>query len=158
MIRFEQVSKTYRGGFQALKNVSFQIEKGEMIFVAGHSGAGKSTVLKLIAGITKPSSGKVWMNGRDIGSLNDNQIGFLRQHIGIVFQDHKILFDRSVLQNVLLPLQIIGYGRAEAEKRARVAIAKVGLAGRENADPVTLPAANSNACASRAPSSTNPAC
>ena len=129
MIRFEQVSKTYRGGFQALKNVSFQIEKGEMIFVAGHSGAGKSTVLKLIAGITKPSSGKVWMNGRDIGSLNDNQIGF---------QDHKILFDRSVLQNVLLPLQIIGYGRAEAEKRARVAIAKVGLAGRENADPVTL--------------------
>ena len=130
MIRFEQVSKTYRGGFQALKNVSFQIEKGEMIFVAGHSGAGKSTVLKLIAGITKPSSGKVWMNGRDIGSLNDNQIGFLRQHIGIVFQDHKILFDRSVLQNVLLPLQIIGYGRAEAEKRARVAIAKVGLAGR----------------------------
>ena len=75
MIRFEQVSKTYRGGFQALKNVSFQIEKGEMIFVAGHSGAGKSTVLKLIAGITKPSSGKVWMNGRDIGSLNDNQIG-----------------------------------------------------------------------------------
>ena len=138
MIRFEQVSKNYRGGFQALKNVSFQIEKGEMIFVAGHSGAGKSTVLKLIAGITKPSSGKVWMNGRDIGSLNDNQIGFLRQHIGIVFQDHKILFDRSVLQNVLLPLQIIGYGRAEAEKRARVAIAKVGLAGRENADPVTL--------------------
>ena len=138
MIRFEQVSKTYRGGFQALKNVSFQIEKGEMIFVAGHSGAGKSTVLKLIAGITKPSSGKVWMNGRDIGSLNDNQIGFLRQHIGIVFQDHKILFDRSVLQNVLLPLQIIGYGRTEAEKRARVAIAKVGLAGRENADPVTL--------------------
>ena len=138
MIRFEQVSKIYRGGFQALKNVSFQIDKGEMIFVAGHSGAGKSTVLKLIAGITKPSSGKVWMNGRDIGSLNDNQIGFLRQHIGIVFQDHKILFDRSVLQNVLLPLQIIGYGRAEAEKRARVAIAKVGLDGCENADPVTL--------------------
>ena len=102
------------------------------------SPAIRATVLKLIAGITKPSSGKVWMNGRDIGSLNDNQIGFLRQHIGIVFQDHKILFDRSVLQNVLLPLQIIGYGRTEAEKRARVAIAKVGLAGRENADPVTL--------------------
>lgn len=135
MIRFEQVSKTYRGGFQALKNVSFQIEKGEMIFVAGHSGAGKSTVLKLIAGITKPSSGKVWMNGRDIGSLNDNQIGFLRQHIGIVFQDHKILFDRSVLQNVMLPLRIIGYGNREAEARARVAIEKVGLAGREISDP-----------------------
>ena len=159
MIRFEQVSKTYRGGFQALKNVSFQIEKGEMIFVAGHSGAGKSTVLKLIAGITKPSSGKVWMNGRDIGSLNDNQIGFLRQHIGIVFQDHKILFDRSVLQNVLLPLQIIGYGRAEAEKRARVAIAKVGLAGRENADPVTLSGGEQQRlCIARAVVHTSPAC
>ena len=138
MIRFEQVSKTYRGGFQALKNVSFQIEKGEMIFVAGHSGAGKSTVLKLIAGITKPSSGKVWMNGRDIGSLNDNQIGFLRQHIGIVFQDHKILYDRNVLQNVILPLRIIGYQPRKAEERARIAIEKVGLKGRELDDPVTL--------------------
>ena len=138
MIRFEQVSKTYPGGFHALKNVSFNIDKGEMIFVAGHSGAGKSTILKLIAGITKPTTGKVWMNNQDIGSLNDNQIGFLRQHIGIVFQDHKILFDRNVIQNVLLPLRIIGYDQAQAEKRARVAIEKVGLAGREGADPVTL--------------------
>ena len=138
MIRFEQVSKTYPGGFQALKNVSFSIEKGEMIFVAGHSGAGKSTLLKLISGITKPTEGKVWMNNQDIGSLNDNQIGFLRQHIGIVFQDHKILFDRNVLQNVLLPLRIIGYGTVEAETRARIAIEKVGLGGREKADPVTL--------------------
>ena len=92
MIRFEQVSKSYPGGFHALKNVSFNIDKGVMIFEAGHSGAGKSTILKLIAGITKPTTGKVWVNNQDIGSLNDNQIGFLRQHIGIVFQDHKILF------------------------------------------------------------------
>ena len=135
MIRFEQVSKTYPGGFHALQNVSFKISKGEMIFVAGHSGAGKSTVLKLIAGITKPTSGKVWMNNQDLGTLNDSRLGYLRQHIGLVFQDHKILFDRNVLQNVLLPLRIIGYDRATAEKRARIAIEKVGLSGREKDDP-----------------------
>ena len=138
MIRFEQVSKTYPGGFHALKNVSFIIEKGEMIFIAGHSGAGKSTLLKLISGITKPTSGKVRMNNQDIGALNDNQLGYLRQHIGIVFQDHKILFDRNVLQNVLLPLRIIGYDHKQAEARAKVAIAKVGLTGKEHADPITL--------------------
>lgn len=138
MIRFEQVSKTYAGGYQAVKNLNFKIEKGEMIFVAGHSGAGKSTVLKLISGITKPTSGKVWLNNQELGSLNDNQLGYLRQHIGIVFQDHKILFDRNVLQNVLLPLRIIGYDAKQADRRARIAIEKVGLKGRENADPVTL--------------------
>ena len=138
MIRFESVSKVYSGHFQALKNISFNIQKGEMIFIAGHSGAGKSTVLRLIAGITKPTSGKVLINKHNLGDLTDNQLCYLRQHIGIVFQDHKILFDRNVLQNVLLPLQIAGYGRAEAEKRARVAIEKVGLGGREAADPVTL--------------------
>ena len=138
MIRFEQVSKTYPGGFRTLQNVSFKISKGEMIFVAGHSGAGKSTVLKLIAGITKPTSGKVWMNNQDLGTLNDSRLGYLRQHIGLVFQDHKILFDHNVLQNVLLPLRIIGYDRATAEKRARIAIEKVGLGGRETADPITL--------------------
>ena len=135
MIRFESVSKTYPGGFEALKNVSFQIKKGEMIFIAGHSGSGKSTILKLISGITKPSKGKVWFNNQDLGELSDNQIGFMRQHIGIVFQDHKILFDRNVLQNVMLPLRIIGYDNESAEKRARVAIEKVGLAGRELSDP-----------------------
>ena len=138
MIRFEQVSKTYPGGFHALQNVSFKISKGEMIFVAGHSGAGKSTVLKLIAGITKPTSGKVWMNNQDLGTLNDSRLGYLRQHIGLVFQDHKILFARNVLQNVLPPLRIIGYDRATAERRARIAIEKVGLGGRETADPITL--------------------
>ena len=135
MIRFESVSKTYQGGFQALKNVSFAIAKGEMIFIAGHSGAGKSTVLKLISGITRPSGGRVLMNKQDIGRLSDNQLCYLRQHIGIVFQDHKILFDRNVLENVLLPLRIIGYDRKTADKRARIAIDKVGLGGRETADP-----------------------
>ena len=130
MIRFESVSKTYPGGYQALKNVSFTIAKGEMIFIAGHSGAGKSTVLRLIAGITKPTTGKVLVNKHDLGELSDNQLCYMRQHIGIVFQDHKILFDRNVLQNVMLPLRIIGYDNESAEKRARVAIEKVGLAGR----------------------------
>ena len=135
MIRFESVSKTYQGGFQALKNVSFAIAKGEMIFIAGHSGAGKSTVLKLISGITRPSGGRVLMNKQDIGRLSDNQLCYLRQHIGIVFQDHKILCDRNVLENVLLPLRIIGYDSKTADKRARIAIEKVGLGGRETADP-----------------------
>ncbi|WP_239325619.1 cell division ATP-binding protein FtsE [Snodgrassella gandavensis] len=138
MIRFEQVSKTYPGGFTALKNLSFSINKGEMIFIAGHSGAGKSTILKLISGIVKPTKGKVWLNNQDLGRLNDNQLGYLRQHIGIVFQDHKLLFDRNVLQNVMLPLRITGYERKQAERRARVAIEKVGLGGRELADPITL--------------------
>lgn len=138
MIRFEQVSKTYPGGFTAVKNLSFSISKGEMIFIAGHSGAGKSTILKLISGIVKPTKGKVWLNNQDLGQLNDNQLGYLRQHIGIVFQDHKLLFDRNVLQNVMLPLRIIGYERRHAEHRARIAIEKVGLKGRELADPVTL--------------------
>ena len=138
MIRFEQVSKTYPGGFTALKNLSFSISKGEMIFIAGHSGAGKSTILKLISGIVKPTKGKVWLNNQDLGRLNDNQLGYLRQHIGIVFQDHKLLFDRNVLQNVMLPLRITGYERKQAERRARIAIEKVGLNGRELADPITL--------------------
>lgn len=138
MIRFEQVSKTYPGGFTALKNLSFSINKGEMIFIAGHSGAGKSTILKLISGIVKPTKGKVWLNNQDLGRLNDNQLGYLRQHIGIVFQDHKLLFDRNVLQNVMLPLRITGYEHKQAERRARIAIEKVGLNGRELADPITL--------------------
>lgn len=138
MIRFEQVSKTYPGGYTALKNLSFSISKGEMIFIAGHSGAGKSTILKLISGIVKPTKGKVWLNNQDLGRLNDNQLGYLRQHIGIVFQDHKLLFDRNVLQNVMLPLRITGYERKQAERRARIAIEKVGLSGRELADPITL--------------------
>lgn len=139
MIKFEQVSKTYPGGHAALKNLSFNIDKGEMIFLAGHSGAGKSTILKLISGITKPSEGEVWLNQHNLRDLTDNHLGYLRQHIGIVFQDHKILFDRTVLANVMLPLFISGqYDRKDALKRAHVAIEKVGLGGKENTMPVTM--------------------
>ncbi|MBQ9182878.1 MAG: ATP-binding cassette domain-containing protein [Neisseriaceae bacterium] len=138
MITFDQVSKVYPNQYTALDNISFDIQKGEMVFIAGHSGAGKSTILKLIAGIIKPTSGRVSINGHNIGALSDDQLGYMRQHIGIVFQDHKILFDRSALENVMLPLQIIGYDVKAAKKRALTALEKVGLGGRENTDPVTF--------------------
>ena len=138
MITFDQVSKVYPNQYTALDNISFDIQKGEMVFIAGHSGAGKSTILKLIAGIIKPTTGKVSINGHNIGALSDDQLGYMRQHIGIVFQDHKILFDRSALENVMLHLQIIGYDIKAAKKRALTALEKVGLGGRENTDPVTF--------------------
>lgn len=138
MIRFEQVSKTYPNNFSALKNISFSIGAGELVFLAGHSGAGKSTVLKLICGIEKPSSGQVWLNEHSLGALNDNQRCYMRQHIGIVFQDHKILYDRTVLENVLLPLYITGLHQTEAKERALVAIEKVGLSGKEYNMPISL--------------------
>ena len=125
----------YYGDFHAVQNVNLTIPAQAVTAFIGPSGCGKSTVLRLIAGITKPTEGKVLINKHDLGSLTDNQLCYMRQHIGIVFQDHKILFDRSVLQNVMLPLRIIGYGNREAEARARVAIEKVGLAGREISDP-----------------------
>ena len=138
MIKFEQVSTVFPGGFKALNNISFNIEKGEMIFVAGHSGAGKTTLLRLVSGIIKPTSGKVWINGQNTSLMSERQLVFMRQNIGIVFQDHKILYDRNVLQNVLLPLRIVGYPPRAAEERARLAIQKVGLEGREKSDPMTL--------------------
>ena len=138
MIRFEQVSKTYPGGFHALKNVSFNIDKGEMIFVAGHSGAGKSTILKLIAGIERATSGNVTVNGQNLSKIRASQLPYVRQHIGIVFQDHKVLYDRSVFDNVMLPLEIIGFDRREAARRAHAALEKVGLASKEKALPIRL--------------------
>ncbi len=138
MIRFEQVTKTYPGNFSALKNISFSIDSGDMVFLAGHSGAGKSTVLKLISGIEKPTTGNVWLNNQNLGSLRENQLSFMRQHIGIVFQDHKILFDRTALDNVLLPLYIIGLTKNEAMERAMMAIEKVGLSGKENKMPISF--------------------
>ena len=138
MIRFEQVTKTYPGEFSALKNISFTIDSGDMVFLAGHSGAGKSTVLKLISGIEKPTTGNVWLNNQNLSSLRENQLSFMRQHIGIVFQDHKILFDRSALENVLLPLYIVGLTKNEAMERAMMAIEKVGLSGKENKMPISL--------------------
>lgn len=138
MIQFDQVTKRYPGGIEALKNLSFSIDTGEMAFLAGHSGAGKSTLLKLIAGIERATHGAVLVNGQNLSRMSGNQISFVRQHIGMVFQDHKILFDRNVFENVMLPLDIIGFDRRDAARRVRAALDKVGLLEREKSMPIRL--------------------
>jgi len=138
MISFSGVSKRYPGGYEALKNISFAIEAGEMVFITGHSGAGKSTLLKLIAAIERPTSGSIVINGQNLGALRPRAIPFLRRNFGLIFQDHKLLFDRSVFDNVMLPLNIRGFDRREAQRRVRAALDKVGLLPREKAYPVTL--------------------
>jgi cell division transport system ATP-binding protein len=138
MIQFSQVTKRYPGGHSALENITLGIEKGELAFLTGHSGAGKSTLLKLIAAIERPTSGAVTVNGQNVGRLSRHAVPFLRRNIGLIFQDHKLLFDRSVIENTLLPLSISGFDRREALKRARAALDKVGLLKRERALPVAL--------------------
>lgn len=138
MIVFDKVSKRYPGGYEALKHLSFEIKPGEMVYLTGHSGAGKSTLLKLIAAIERPNSGSVRVNGQNIKSMKAAAIPYLRQNIGIVFQDHKLLYDRSVFDNVLLPLQICGFDGREAAKRVRAALDKVGLLDREKNLPIAL--------------------
>jgi cell division transport system ATP-binding protein len=138
MIQFSQVTKRYPGGHTALENITLGIGKGELVFLTGHSGAGKSTLLKLIAAIERPTSGAVTVNGQNVGRLSRHAVPFLRRNIGLIFQDHKLLFDRSVIENALLPLSIAGFDRREALKRARAALDKVGLLNREKSMPVAL--------------------
>jgi len=138
MISFSQVTKRYPGGHEALSSVNFSVEQGELVFLTGHSGAGKSTLLKLIAAIERPTSGVVSVNGQNVGRLSRRAVPYLRRNIGLVFQDHKLLFDRSVIDNVMLPLDIAGFDRRESIKRARAVIDKVGLLSREKANPVSL--------------------
>ena len=138
MIHFSQVIKRYAGGHEALKNISFEIEDGEMVLLSGHSGAGKSTLLNLIAGIERPTSGTVLVNGQNVGALNRAAIPYLRRNIGLIFQDHKLLFDRSVMDNVRLPLDIAGYSHQDGQKRARAALDRVGLLPKERLNPIHL--------------------
>jgi cell division transport system ATP-binding protein len=138
MISFSEVSKRYPNGFEALRNVSFTVETGEMALINGHSGAGKTTLLRLIAAIERSTTGSVIVNGQDVGRLNDAAVPFLRRNFGLVFQDQKLLFDRSVFENVLLPLQISGFESKAAVRRVRAALDKVGLLGKEKARPITL--------------------
>ncbi len=138
MIRFDNVSKRYPGGQEALSSVSFHLPPGSMSFLTGHSGAGKSTLLKLIAAIERSSRGQVIVDGRNLGKLPRRQIPWLRRRMGIVFQDHHLLYDRSVFDNVSLPLVIAGYQRREIGRRVRAALDKVGLLDKEKAMPVTL--------------------
>jgi cell division transport system ATP-binding protein len=138
MISFSQVTKRYPGGHEALTGVDFDIARGEMVFLTGHSGAGKSTLLKLIAAIERPTSGVVSVNGQNISRLPARAVPYLRRNIGLVFQDHKLLFDRNVIENVVLPMDIAGVERRESMKRARAVLDKVGLLKREKSQPVTL--------------------
>ena len=138
MIKFDQVGKLYPGGFEALKNVSFEIAKGELVFISGHSGAGKSTLLKLVAALERPTAGTVLIGNQNVTKLRPAAIPHLRRRFGLVFQDHKLLYDRSVFDNVALPLSINGIVGQEAGKRIRAALDKVGLLNKEKAMPVTL--------------------
>ncbi len=137
-IALSSVSKRYPGGHDALAGISLNINAGEMVFITGPSGAGKSTLLKLMAAIERPTSGTVLVNDQNIGKLRPHGIPFLRRNFGLVFQDHKLLFDRSVFDNVLLPLDIVGFDRREAARRVRAALDKVGLLQKEKAQPIAL--------------------
>jgi len=138
MISFSNVYKRYPNGFDALKNIVFTIKQGEMVFFTGHSGAGKSTLLRLIAAIERPTLGGIFVNNKNVSRLKSSAIPFLRRNLGMVFQDQKILFDRSVFDNVLLPLQICGFDHWSSTGRVRAALDKVGLLSREKARPITL--------------------
>jgi len=138
MILASNLTKRYPGGYEAVKEVSFEISAGQMVFITGHSGAGKTTLVKLIASIERPTSGSLVVNGQNLAALRRSAIPYLRRNFGMVFQDQKLLFDRSVLDNVLLPLQIVGLPRREAIRRAQAALDKVGLLAREKATPIAL--------------------
>ena len=138
MIQFDSVSKRYPSGHEALNRLSFHIERDELVFLTGHSGAGKSTLLKLIMLMEQPSSGQVTVNGQNLKQLSRRQIPYHRRHIGVVFQNHQLLFDRSVFHNVALPLLIAGYHPRDAGRRVRAALDKVGLLNKEKQNPITL--------------------
>lgn len=138
MISFSGVSKRYPGGYEGLSGVSFTLEAGEFAFVAGRSGAGKSTLLKLIPAIERPTAGTVLVNGQNVGALTRAALPYLRRNLGLVFQDQKLLYDRSVFDNVALPLAFSDHSPKEAARRARAALDKVGLLARERAFPVQL--------------------
>jgi cell division transport system ATP-binding protein len=137
VIRFDGVSKRYDGQ-DALSRVDLEVAQGEMVFLTGHSGAGKSTLMKLIMLMERPSQGQVFVDGRNLNRLSRGQIPYYRRKVGVVFQNHQLLFDRSVFDNVALPLQIAGYQPAEVGRRVRAALDKVGLLEKERHNPVVL--------------------
>lgn len=138
MIEFHQVTKRYSAHAAALTDVNLSVSKGELIFLAGPSGAGKSTLLKMIAAIERPSSGTVLVNGQDIGKLKTSGLPYLRRNLGLILQQQRLLPDRDVLTNVMLPLVVCGATRTDAEKRARAALDKVGLLDKAKSEPLSL--------------------
>lgn len=138
MIKFDNVSKRYPGGHDALSGVNFHLEPGEMAFLTGHSGAGKSSLMKLIALIERATRGSVLIDGQNLSRLKNRHIPALRRKIGVVFQNHNLLYDRTVFDNVALPLVIAGYHQSEVGRRVRAALDKVGLLGKDKQYPITL--------------------
>lgn len=138
MIRFEEVGKRYPGGTEVLSDLSFGVEAGEFVILCGHSGAGKSTVLKLVPAIERPSRGRVTVNGQDVTALKRSAVPYLRRSLGLIFQDQKLLYDRNVFDNVMLPLAIMGFPPRDATRRVQAALDKVGLLDHEKTMPVAL--------------------
>ncbi|MDN3652465.1 cell division ATP-binding protein FtsE [Thalassotalea ponticola] len=138
MIRFNAVNKTYPGGFNALKNINFSLDKGEMAFLTGHSGAGKSTLLKLISVMEKPTSGQVCINNTDVSNIRYGDIPYVRRNIGMIFQNHNLLMDRTVFDNIALPLVIENQSLSEIKKRVMAALDKVGLSAKSRCYPYML--------------------
>ncbi|MDA9091085.1 cell division ATP-binding protein FtsE [Porticoccaceae bacterium] len=138
MICFDNLSKRYPGGYEALRNVSFKMEAGEMAFLTGHSGAGKSTLLKLLMLMERPTSGNLLINGKNLNRLSNSQIPMYRRQVGVVFQNHQLLLDRTVFDNVALPLQVSGYPAKEIGRRVRAALDGVGLLDKEQQKPMAL--------------------
>ena len=138
MISFDRVGKKYAGGYVALDDVSFTITRGELVVLSGHSGAGKSSLMKMIAAIERPTSGVVSINGQDVSRLRAAAIPYLRRNLGLVLQDSRLLFDRSAFDNVLLPLVITGHPPRDAARRVAAALERVGLKGRERERPAAL--------------------
>ncbi|MCW9013839.1 MAG: cell division ATP-binding protein FtsE [Gammaproteobacteria bacterium] len=138
MIRFDNVNKRYPGGHEALSNISFHLPRGKMAYLTGHSGAGKSTLLKLIALIERPSRGNILLDGVNLSNVRNSKVPYIRRNIGIIFQNHHLLYDRTVFDNVALPLVIAGYQHREVGKRVRAALDQVGLLNKEKCAPITL--------------------
>jgi len=138
MIEFQSVSKRYSADATALTDVSLHIAKGELVYLAGPSGAGKSTLMKMVAAIERPSTGRVIVSGHDIGKLKKAGVPFLRRNLGLIFQHQRLLNDRHILANVMMPLIVTGAPKAQAEQRARAALDKVGLLERASAHPMEL--------------------
>ena len=138
MIEFRQVTKRYDSDHTALRQVNFTLERGELAFLTGHSGAGKSTLLKLIMLMERPSAGEVVVGGQRLNSLPRRQIPYLRRHIGVVFQNHQLLFDRTVFDNVAMPLEVTGAQPRDIGRRVRASLDKVGLLSKEKMNPMQL--------------------
>ena len=138
MIVASNLTKRYPGGYEAVRDLGFEISSGDMVAISGHSGAGKTTLLKLLGAVERPTSGSLVVNGQNLLTLGKAALPYLRRNLGVVFQDQKLLFDRSALDNVRLPLEIIGLPFKETQRRARAALDKVGLLEREKANPIAL--------------------